>query len=335
MDSIAYAPKITTSVKLHSRDTQKNINSEKWPEKKLAAGKMALRMSQLGAVYTKRAERIAGCAGALQTRSCPDGHHNRVVRAVLCKDRACPVCAWRRSRALGARAAAAMAAAGGRYIMISLTIPHVLPLKNGLKLLCKAAGNLMRSPRLRGIVGGYIRTVEITQGRNGWHPHVHILARVEESYFRSALYVLETEWAALWMAALTKADKKTALEIEMYLETLKKDAPIVDVRAVVDGGGAAAEVAKYVSKSADLLTLHLDQLAEWLEAVRGARLWVAAGCLKTAHEENLDLIHEAENGSAELCPVCGARLQLVDWIFSSGEYSPAPAPLNWWEKRRE
>lgn len=65
-------------------------------------------------------------------------------------------------------------------------------------------------------------------------------------------------------------------------------APIIDVRAVVDSGGAAAEVAKYVSKSADLLALHLDQLAEWLEAVRGARLWVAAGCLKNAHEENLD-----------------------------------------------
>ena len=326
---------IAQSVKLHHHDTPKNINSEKWPEKKLAAGKMAVRMAQLGEPYAKRAERVAGCAGALQTRSCPDGHHNRVVRAVLCKDRACPVCSWRRSRALGARAADAMAAAGGRYIMISLTIPHVLPLKDGLKLLCKAAGNLMRSPRLRGIVGGYIRTVEITQGRNGWHPHVHVLARVEESYFRSALYVFESEWADLWMAALEKSDKKAGMAIGMYLETLQRGAPIVDVRAVVDGGGAAAEVAKYVSKSADLLALHLDQLAEWLDAVRGARLWTAAGCLKTANEENLDLIHEAETEAAELCPVCGARLQLVDWIFSGGEYSPAPAPLNWWEKRRE
>ncbi len=228
-----------------------------------------------------------------------------------------------------------MAAAGGRYIMVSLTIPHVLPLKEALKLLCKSAGNLMRSPRLRGIVGGYIRTVEITQGRNGWHPHVHILARVEDSYFRSALYVHDSEWSDLWMAALEKADKKAAIAIGMYLETLRLGAPIIDVRAVHDSGGAAAEVAKYVSKSADLLALHLDQLAEWLEAVRGARLWVAAGCLKTAHEDNIDLIHEAETGSAELCPVCGARLQLVDWIFSRGEYLPAPAPLNWWDRRRE
>ena len=325
----------TTSVKLHSHDTLKNINTEKWREKKLSAGKMAVRMAHLGAPYEKRAERIAGCAGALQTRSCPDGHHNRVVRAVLCKDRACPVCSWRRSRALGARAAAAMAAAGGRYIMVSLTIPHVLPLKDALKILCKSAGVLMRSPRLRGVVGGYIRTIEITQGRNGWHPHIHILARVEDSYFRSALYVHESEWANLWMAALEKADKKIYRALETYLDNINLSAPVIDVRAVVDGNGAAAEVAKYVSKSADLLALHLDQLAEWLEAVRGARLWVAAGCLKNAHEENLDLIHEAETGAAELCPVCGARLQLVDWIFCGGEYSPAPAPLNWWEKRRE
>ena len=182
--------------------------------------------------------------------------------------------------------------------MVSLTSPHVLPLKDALKILCKSAGVLMRSPRLCGVVGGYIRTVEITQGRNGWHPHIHILARVEDSYFRSALYVHESEWADLWMAALEKADKKIYKTLETYLDNINLSAPVIDVRAVVDGGGAAA------------------------------------GCLKTAHEENLDLIHESETGSAELCPICGAWLQLVDWIFSGGEYSPAPAPLNWWEKRR-
>lgn len=101
-------------------------------------------------------------------------------------------------------------------------------------------------------------------------------------------------------------------------------APIIDVRAVVLHAGAAAEVAKYVSKSADLLALHLDQLARMARSCARCAALVAAGCLKNAHEENLDLIHEAENGSAELCPVCGARLQLVDWIFHGGEYSPAP-----------
>lgn len=298
---------------------------EKWSEKKAAASKMAIALSQLGRPYQKRAERMASCAGALQTKSCPDGHHHKIQRAVLCKDRACPVCSWRRSRAYAARTTAAMEDAGGRYILLTLTVKNCADgeLKKTLEKLTKSFSKLLKSRRLYGQIGGYVRTVEITRSGKTWHPHIHALLRVDCGYFSSfnRLYIDQRTWCALWQQALGI-----------------NYTPVVDVRAITGNGdaeaGAVAEVSKYISKNI-MGKLPLELLREWLEAVRGRRLWSSGGCLKIKDEQiENELVHAAdETATADLCPVCGQHLQVQDWVHEHGEYRPTLSSLNWFKAR--
>lgn len=291
-------------------------DGEKWVENKSAAGRIALKLSQItnrNHTYKGRAERMAGCAHHVQTMSCPDGHHHRVTRAVLCKDRLCPVCGWRRARALAARTAAIMQQVGGRYLLLTLTIPN--PPDNTLGKACRemtaAFGRMMRDPRLRGVVGGAIRTLEITRKRGSWHPHIHALLRVEDSYFRSALYLHQSDWLELWRKAIGRDDITQ-----------------VDIRPADIGG--AAEVAKYVTKSAEIEALTLDQLDELASAIKGLRLWSASGCLKIREADiEAELIQHADADHQSICPECGAVLQRIDHTWTGDGYRPSPYPINW------
>lgn len=285
---------------------------------------MSVALSQLGRPYQKRAERMASCASALQTKSCPDGHHHKIQRAILCKDRACPVCSWRRGRAYAARTSVAMEEAGGRYILLTLTVKNCADgeLKQTLEKLTKGFSRLMKSRRLYGQVGGYVRTVEITRNGKTWHPHIHALLRVDYGYFSAfnKLYISQREWSALWQQALGV-----------------HYTPVVDVRSVASEAeaGAVAEVSKYISKNI-MAKLPLELLREWLEAVRGRRLWSSGGCLKIKDEQvENELVHAAdENTTADICPVCGQHLQIQDWVHDGGEYRPTLSSLNWFVARQ-
>ena len=302
---------------------------ETWREKKSDAEKIALRLSMLtekSRTYRARAERMAGCAHYIQTLSCPDGHHHRVTRANLCKDRLCPVCGWRRARALAARTDAITRAVQGRYLLLTLTIrnPEDGQLGRAMRRMTTAFGRMMRAPRLRGVVGGAIRTVEVTRNRGTWHPHIHALVRVEESYFRSALYVHENEWLQLWRDAY---GDQTITQVDIR-------ATDIGIPGAADRG-AIAEVAKYVSKSADIMRLTLDQLHELACAIKGLRLWSASGCLKISEADvEAEMIHACDEGEKIThCPECGAVLQKIDHEWHDENYRRCAYIVNWPEKK--
>jgi plasmid rolling circle replication initiator protein Rep len=309
---------LTPTIEKHNTYNDSFNASEKWPIKKIAASKMAARLSMLGGQYKRRAERMASCSHFLQTSSCPDGHMHKIIRANLCKDRACPVCAWRRSMRLAVRTAEAMAKAGGRYLLLTLTIPNppLGELRESLQLLTKSFGRMMKHSRLRGIVGGHVRTLEITANLDDstWHPHIHALLRVEESYFRSALYLHQSDWLDLWRS------------VSRIPETTQ-----VDIRPADQD--SYKEVAKYTTKDADLQSLPLPWFSEWLEAVKGLRLWSSGGCLKINQNEieEIEVVDELKASESDICPVCGSHLQTVDWEFSFNEsiYKPSLSPVMW------
>lgn len=310
---------ISQAIKNSNNEYQHFDGKLKWQEKKAEAEIISDRLYQLPKAYHKRAGRICACAQHIQTRSCPDGHHHRVVRATLCRDRVCPVCGWLRSRATASKTAAAVGKAGGRYLHLVLTVPSPRDghLRETLQRLTKSFGSLMRSPRLRGVVGGYARTVEITRTARGWHPHIHALLRVEESYFRSALYVSQEEWLNLWR--------------ECYGDQTITNLHISAVSADVVGY-AIIETSKYISKPAVILELTIKQLTEYLAAVKGMRMWSSGGCLKITEQEpesDSELIHAADEEQVERCPICGAHLQPVDWQWRDKKYSPLCYALNW------
>lgn len=287
---------------------------EKWPEKKRIAEEIGIKLSQLPKKYHKRAERITQCGHQLETRSCPehDGHYHAVTRAILCKDRACPICNWRRGRVYAAKLDRAIERAGGRYLLLTLTIPNVPHggLEVARKRVTKSFGSMMRDDRLRGVVGGYYRALEITHnGAAGtWHPHIHAILRVEESYFRSALYLEKNDWAALWRHHYGDP-------------TISDAAQSVSALQPSEVAQGIAEVTKYSTKPDALIGLHLDELEEYLESMKYARLTETAGCLRIKDATIDDeLIHREDEETLAACPVCGARLQKYNWTWSDRDH---------------
>jgi rubrerythrin len=102
--------------------------------------------------------------------------------------------------------------------------------------------------------------------------------------------------------------------------------------------GVIYEVSKYITKDAEISKYSLSQLREWLEAVKGMRLWVAAGCLKINETDiENEMIHTCNEESTEnICPVCGARLETTEWEWNAKqrEYEQSLRPLTWPEHYR-
>jgi rubrerythrin len=248
--------------------------------------------------------------------------------------------------------------AGGRYLFLTLTVvnPPDGLLKSTIRRMSKAFGQMMRDDRFFGVIGGYIRKIEITRNKT-WHPHIHALIRVEESYFRSALYIKQEEWLQLWRdyygdQNITQVDIRAiydknienedtqALTEKLFEDEETKNCSIEkaifeDAVKIPEAhnmalGKATFEIAKYTTKDSEIIEYTLSQLQEWLEAVKGVRLWVSSRCLRIneADVEN-ELIHTCNEESIDRCPTCGAVLQKIEWLWNGKKYEQSLEPLSW------
>lgn len=94
----------------------------------------------------------------------------------------CPVCASIITEKRRAEIKKAIDAHDGGLYMLTLTFPHYLgdnlkALLSGLELALSRFFDARKSKAIFGQMGkiGHIRALEVTHGRNGWHPHFHLL----------------------------------------------------------------------------------------------------------------------------------------------------------------
>lgn len=309
---------------------------ESWTEKKKASRLVARRLHILssnlmlhsGGKLTKdkdkaerlerRAVRMGSCAGKLHFRACPECNIRYMVGgAHLCKDRLCPVCSWRRAKALSRRLKDIVSDNSGRYVLLTLTVKNCdwSKLKTTIKNMLCAWGKLSRRARFKRAFSGWVRTLEITRGKDGLaHPHLHILLQTTEGYFSKtgSLWIPQDEWAILWARALG-VDYR----------------PVVDVRAVKDVGGAIREVTKYIAKDAQVSGLSDDDFLAYAEAVAGVRTWAAGGTMRRADADVTEKeLLEGEGSAPTECPICGREMVETEDIWSNVErcYNPSCIP---------
>jgi len=115
----------------------------------------------------------------------------------------CPICAakiteGRRQELQGA--INAWAASGGTVYLMSLTFPHQInqPLKNNLDLFSGALTKFKQSKLYRNVMAavgsaGSIRSMEVTHGVHGWHPHTHDLVFAKPGQLE-LLQTLQMAW---------------------------------------------------------------------------------------------------------------------------------------------
>lgn len=291
---------------------QHSLNT--WTRKKRDALRVADRLESAG--YPDRAARMRECSRVIATRSCPNGHTHRVVEAFFCRDRACPVCAWRLARRSAGRLCAALSDVGGRALLLTLTLRScaAADLRGTIRDLLRSWSRFARRSRVTRAFDGWFRALEVTYNPDTklWHPHLHAILHVADpaAYFRegSGVYITHSEIIELW---------RSAARLDY--------APSVDIRAV-RSWKAALEVAKYATKSADILSLtESADVKAWVMAVHGTRQYGAAGAYKAALKAveaaaQDDLLHQDDDTAAAVCPVCGAALITVEWIYDGEKY---------------
>lgn len=249
----------------------------------------------------KKGGKMSDCADTLSFKVQEDGS-KRLYQTWFCKERMCPMCVWRKSLKNGhqvERVTTALIAEqpGTRFLFLTLTCLNVQghELRETLKKLSESFKRLIELKALKKFLVGYYKSVEITQTNNDatYHPHIHVMLAVKSTYFKSKKnYLDHSEWTSLW---------KQSMRVDYT--------PIVHIQAIkpqkISISDAVREVAKYTTKSSDILSGSVTQQGTKLEtltdALSGLRLSSYGGRMKEIHKA-LHLT-DAENEDSDLISV--------------------------------
>lgn len=230
-------------VSIHEPLALSDVSPVDAPWDKHRAESDLVRSHYQGTKYQKYADRISNCANLLNFRLVPndgESYRLRLSSAYFCHARHCVVCQWRRSLRIKARAFKALPNIirdypTARFLFLTLTVKNceITKLRETIAYMNRSWQRLSQLKNFPAI--GYLRTTEVTRGRDNIsaHPHFHVLLMVRASYFTTG-YIKQTEWVSMWKNSL-KADYKPILDVQ----ALKKDASVTPL---------LAEICKYSTK---------------------------------------------------------------------------------------
>lgn len=262
--------------------------------------------------YFRRSERVRSCGSYLEwTKYKVNDEKFHLTSANFCRDRLCPLCAWRRSYKLFGQVSQIMDALEKDYafLFLTLTVPNVTgsELSSKINQMQIAFNRYMRYASIKRAVLGYLRILEITYNKNTdtYHPHFHVILCVAPSYFKHKDYIKRDDWLQMWRRAM-KDNSITQVDIRRVKDKFSDSC----VDAVQSLKSAVAEIAKYAVKSSDYL-FHYDwQLSErcvkvLLAALTGRRLIAFGGVFEEIRQklnidcemsDKEDLLHVDEYG---------------------------------------
>lgn len=319
-------------------DSKPNGKEIKWHEKKTANILLAQSYRRLG---LKKYFRVMSCADYLEFRRYLDNQALKLNSANFCKDRLCPVCAWRRSLKIYTQASTVMREAQKRdyeFLFLTLAVRNCEAdeLKDTITHLMKSFDRLVKRAKVKKVVKGWFRALEVTHNTNKrsksyntYHPHFHIILCVNKSYFKSRDYMKQEEWIALWRQSL-KADYDPTAHIQRFKSSTDKELY-----------KSVAEAAKYTVKDVDYIIkdkvdkdeykvneVQTDKAVKTLnDGLAYRRLTAYGGVLKEIHqelnledaEESDDLIHTDGDDESEAMGLY--IIEVYRWHVGYGQYA--------------
>ncbi|KAB7925984.1 protein rep, partial [Klebsiella pneumoniae] len=128
-------------------------------------------------------------------------------------------------------------------------------------------------------VSGWIRTTEVTRGKDGSaHPHFHALLMVPPSMVSGVNYVKQARWAEMWQEC-ARLDYSPVVDIRTVKSRAPKEGQ-TEAEAGADAlRGAAAETLKYSVKPSDM-TDDPAWFIEMTKQVHRLRFVATGGALK-------------------------------------------------------
>lgn len=289
-------------------------------------------------------ERVRDCGSSLFFAHEIDGYGEIALKGKLklanfCHDRLCPMCNWRRSLKIFGQVSDILDAIQDDYqfVFLTLTIPNVTEdmLQDTINRLIKSINRLFKRKRVKTVLRGYFRGLEITRNpvTDTFHPHFHLILALCKSYFQDYYYIRQDEWLQMWNEAYYGMD---------YLEQCVQPITQLDVRkcydkrkmsnngASISFGSSIAEAAKYAVKSSEYLhgdNYELtDRLVNLYSTVLYHRRLVQYGGifldtfkklgLDDAEDENADLVHVNET----INPAVSLLVRHFAWNVGISQY---------------
>lgn len=246
----------------------------------------------------------------------------KVVEALFCQKRMCSLCAFRRSLKNYSNIKSIISEPEYKnlqWVFITLTIKNCQSdeLENTIHRLLNAFKKMTacKTTAFRMAFKGWFRALEVTYNSDTgeYHPHIHILACVDDEYFHSKHFFKTEDMVKHWRKFLNKADYETkenrlitgghrnkeiaihTTKIKHKYEPIDYD-PVCYIEKVYDSNEKQiAEVAKYTVKPVDYSD-KAEVLKTLTQALERKRCSALGGIMKqTAQRLKLENTEE-ENG---------------------------------------
>ena len=214
----------------------------------------------------------------------------KLYKANSCKNRFCPVCAWRKARkdALGLSLMMQYIKQqeNKEFIFLTLTTPNVMSdeLENEIKRYNNSFRKLIKRKKVGSVIKGYVRKLEITYNkkRDDYNPHFHVLIAVNKSYFTDKrYYISQQEWLGLWRD-VTGISEITQVQVQKIRQNNNKE---------------LYEMAKYSGKDSDYL-INQKVFDAFYKSLKGKQVLVYSVLFKEAKKKlkngDLDYLKEID-----------------------------------------
>lgn len=216
---------------------------KKFSQRKPVGAKLAVKYADVGALFEddrflRWAYNVENCATYLEFYRFEKAGL-KLKSANFCKDRLCAMCNWRRSLRIFAKVSKIIQSDsfirfGYRNLFLTLTVKNcnITELNTAIKHLFYSFDKFLKNKRIKKVVKGYFRALEITYNAKTqtFHPHLHLILAVPKSYF-TTYYISQADFTSIWQKCL-------AVEYT----------PIVDIRKF-KGNKGIAEASKYCIKA--------------------------------------------------------------------------------------
>lgn len=237
--------------------------------------------------FVRYGERMNDCSGFLGFGLGENGF--KLKQASFCRVRYCPVCQWRRSLLWKANMYVAYEEIKDkfpthRWLFLTLTIKNcdVTDLRSTLQHMNQSWKRLINRKQFMRVVDGWIRTTEVTRGKDGSaHPHFHVMLLVKPSYFSKG-YIKQSDWVRLW-ADVLRVDYSPLVDIRVV--KAKKNEKYTQDEAVKF---AIMETLKYSVKPSDMMDDY-DWFYELTKQTYKLRFVASGGALKDALKSENDI----------------------------------------------
>lgn len=279
-------------------ETKKQRNWERYKKESLCIAQSYKRLSEIYPdIYKHKCTQMENCGTFLQFKEFTGTFEKVLNNANFCKLPMCRMCGWRRSLKIFGQTSQIMDVAeqdGFRFLFLTLTIRNVfgddLGGKGGaLDHLFNSFIRLVDRKAYKSAVYGWMRNLEITHNvdpndiwYDTYHPHLHAILAVKESYFIGRNYISHDQLMKDWRKCA-----KLNYDPRVYIQAVKKG-----------DKGSIREVSKYATKPGDIINDNpdlMDSAVMYIDhAITSRRLVSYGGILKQIKADlNLD---DVENG---------------------------------------